>query len=525
MEIRKFLLFAGSFIFVATGCTSGNKNSVEGAEAAAADSIALPVVIEHLPDTVYPSASKVTFIVEVPDTTVSGFIEPLNDLYSSSSSIMTFRQGLKREADFNGRVDSIPTTLEVAWRFDTALDRSDTVYGPWGGGSGWTGQPLYVVWPDSLASKLKASGAVGDEFDGKEIMIGSLCGSVYFLNPATGKETRPSIPVGNPIKGTPSFDPTFNGFLYVGQGTPARRPFGALVVDLFKNNIIDFFPEDPKAQRRWGAYDSSPLRVGRFVFRPGENGSLYKYTVLPDGIRLHSVLRYKVNGAAPGMESSMAIFANYGYVTDNHGNVVCINLDNLRPVWRYTLGDDTDSSPVIVVEDGVPFIYVGCEIDRVARGYANFAKLNGLTGEEVWCLKAEGKRREQGTKHFDGGFYATALPGQGDCEHLIFTNLVKNTSGQNGSFLAINRSDGTIAYELPLKCYSWSSPAGILAPGDKFIVINCDGAGNMYLIDGKSGKVITSARIGKNFESSPLVVGNSVFIGSRGNGIYKVNLK
>lgn len=495
----------------------GMKDSVVVAEATAKP--------RRLPDTAYVSSERVRYVIERVDTVNDEQVNPLADLYADKSSVMTFRNGIRRQGVFAGRLDSVPTRMRVVWRFDTETERADTVFGPWGGGTGWTGQPLLIDWPDSLSRRLRDKWLVTDAFKGKEVIVGTLCGNVYFLNPDNGKMTREPIFAGNTIKGTVSFDPTFNGLLYVGHGTPSRRPFGAVTIDLFKNETVDVFKEDAKAYRHWGAFDSSPIRVGQFLFRPAENGSLYKFYVGEDGPKLHTVMRYKVNGMAPGIESSMSVYGNYGFITDNHGNVIGVNLDTMKPVWHHSLGDDTDASPMVVEEDGEAYVYVGCEIDRVARGHAVFAKLKAETGEEVWKIEPEGQRREEGKKHFDGGFYASPLLGQGDCEGLIFTNMVKNTNGSNGVFLAIDSKTGKTVYELPLRYYAWSSPVGFMTKGGKMIVATGDCSGNLYIIDAKKGEIIAREHIGSNFESSPAVRENFLIVGSRTNGIFKVVLE
>lgn len=480
---------------------------------------------EHLPDTAFLSAARISFKVDRKDTLNDNRISSLADLYAGTSSVLTFRRSIRRQGDFHGRLDSLPSRMRIEWRVDTERDYSDSIYGPWGGGTGWTGQPLYVEWPDSAAEKFKSREVVTPDFDGREIIVGSLCGKVYFLNPDYGSQTRTPIDVGNPIKGTPSIDPSLNGNLYVGQGVPGKRPFGAAVVDLSAGEVSHFFAEDPEAYRRWGAYDSSPLRIGQFLFRPGENGSLYKFTIGQGSLSLHSVLRYRVNGSAPGIESSMAVYLNYGFISDNHGNIIAVNLDTMAPVWHYALGDDTDASPMFVLEDEAPSLYVGCEIDRQGEGFANFVKLNALTGEEIWKLQIEGINKLMYNKYRNGGFFASPLLGTGDCEGLIFTNVVKNTDGLNGSFIAIDRTDGHIVYELPFGHYSWSSPAGFLTADGQMVVVSGDGIGYMRLIAGRTGEILATERIGVNFESSPLVTGNTIFIGSRDNGIYKITVE
>ena len=523
------LHIASCILFLTILNSCGSRSAQRGSDVADSDSVNVErpqrVEMVRLPDTVYESASMVKYSIEVCDADTPGMLASLSDVYNGAPGVFTFRGGPMRQADFHGTVSGEPSDLEIDWTFRTQEDYSETSVGSWGGGTGWTGQPLYVEWPDSCLKRLRASGAVDAGFGGREIRVGSLFGSVYFIDFATGKASRKAIPVGNPIKGTVSLDPTLNGNLYVGQGVPGRRPFGALAIDLFSNEQIHFFAEDAKAQRRWGAYDSSPVRVGQFLFRPGENGGVYKLKAEPGSLKMHSVMRYTVAGTAPGIEASMAVYSNYGFTADNHGNILAINLDTMKPVWAYKLGDDTDATPVLAVEDGIPYLYVGCEIDLQDAGSAKFVKLNALNGKEVWRTMIEGKRMNIGKKHFDGGFYSSALLGSGDAEGLVFANCVKNTKGQNGAFVAMDRKTGNIVYETPLKYYAWSSPVGFLNEADRMFVVTGDCTGNMYIINAKDGKIITSKAIGNNFESSPVVIGNSLVVGSRGNAIFKISLK
>lgn len=482
-------------------------------------------IVQHLPDTSFASAEAVKYNVENPDSAISGKIDNLGNLYADTPGAFTFRKDEMRNASFGGTVKGCPKDIAVDWEFTTAIDDRDTKFGRWGGGTGWTGQPLYVEWPDSCIRRFKQAGTVNANFGKEEIIVGSLSSNIYFINYRTGKATREPIPTVNPIKGTISLDPTLNGNLYFGQGVPAERPFGARVVDLYKHEVTHEVNEDPKALRHWGAYDSSPVRVGQFLFRPGENGTLYKYTVGTGTLKLHSAMRYTVNGAAPGIESSMSVYKNYGYFGDNAGNVICVNLNTLKPVWRYDLKDDIDGTPVVAEENGIPYIYVGCEIDKQKEGFAYFAKINGLDGKLIWESKLPGKRFDIDNKHFDGGYYATALVGTGNCSDLVFCNVVSNLDGQKGDFVALSRKDGSVAYSTRLRYYAWSSPVGFLNEKDELFIFTCDCAGNAYIIDGRKGDIITYKHIGNNFESSPVVHGSSLVVGSRGDKIFKLTLK
>lgn len=505
---------------VGGGCSDNKGRHVVANADAPVDSVE---ALSPLPDTVFATAAVVNFSVEECDGS-DGRLDDLADLYADSPGVFTFRKGAMRRADFGGKVKGTPSKITVDWKFSTDTDMRKTSVGTWGGGSGWTGQPVVVEWPDSLQHIIRSAPGTTAHFGPREVMFGSLASKVYFVNFDTGRPSREPIDAGNPVKGSISLDPTLNGNLYVGQGVPAQRPFGALVIDLFANRITHMVPEDPKALRAWGAYDSSALRVGRFLFRPGENGRLYKYVVKPRGLTLHSAVTYTVGGEAPGIEASLAAYLNYGVTADNAGNVICFNLDNLRPVWHYSTGDDTDATPVIDVEDGHPYVYVASEIDRQAEGVARMSKLDLLNGKPVWERNIPGRRHDIGDKHFDGGFYATPLLGSGNCADVIFANMVYNTDNQNGALLAFSRKTGETLRTTPLRRYAWSSPVGFLNEAGEMFIVDFDCYGRAYLINGSTGEIISTLVAGANFESSAAVVGNKMVIGSRGTDFMRLSV-
>lgn len=527
----KNLLFCALLV---SGCANAQTNN----QSAECDSTALPTdsikteIVEKyqkLPDTQFVSVENFEYEIKIFDTVHNGEIDNLKPRYDNTSNILTFRKNSFRNADFGGKVTGTPKNITVEWTFETDMDNTDTKYGRWGGGTGWTGQPLYVNWSDSLKEKFKStpSANVTQNFNNQEIMIGSLASKVYFIDYETGKKSRTPLEVNNPIKGTISLDPDLNGKLYVGQGVPARLPYGQLTADLFTQTVKNTNMADGTAWRGWHASDSSPLRIGQFVFRPSENGTLYKFYVTDSLEILHSQMKYRKKGSSgPGMESSMSIYMNYGFIADNHGYIVCVNLDCLKPVWIYNNHDDTDATPVIEVEDGTPYIYIGCEMDRQGDlGQSHFAKINALTGDKIWDYTESAKKVKTGSKHFDGGYYATALLGHGDCDSLVFVNYVANDNGQNGYFYAFSKKDGTLKYKTKLNCYSWSSPVGFLNETGEMFVFSGDTHGYVYLFKGQTGEILCSKLLGINFESSPAVIDNHVVIGSRGNKIYKLKIE
>jgi outer membrane protein assembly factor BamB len=316
-----------------------------------------------------------------------------------------------------------------------------------------------------------------------------------------------------------------NGYLYVGQGVPAEQAFGAAVYDLFSHQRISFFDRDPKAWRSWGAYDSSPVVAGGFVFRPGENGTIYKLGA--DGVSVHSLLRYRTkNRGAAGVEASMAVFSNYGFISDNHGNILCINLDRMHPVWHFDNCDDTDATPVLDVEQGRPILYVGSAVDKQGKeGYSHLTKIDALTGEFIWQHPIPCQKIDYAGKLREGGMFSTPLLGRGDCEGVIFANFCGLDSSTAGALVAIDRQSGKILYRTPLHYYSWSSPVAFTDAEGRMYIVTGDVIGYIYLIEAKSGRIIYSKRVAANFESSPVVVDDCVVVGSRGNMIYKFQVK
>lgn len=480
-------------------------------------------VAQSLPDTAYISVDKIDYVVERYDTTTPATVSTFDDLYADAPGVFTFRGSPRRDMPRSGLLDSIPTQVEKVWTFITAYDSRQTSTGVWGGGSGWTGQPLYVEWSDSLMAHQKAlSPALTDNFSPNEIIVGSLSGEVYFIDYNTGKASRKPYATGNPIKGTVSLDPRLNGNLYIGQGIPAEEPIGADVFNIFTHRRISFFGRDSKAWRGWSAYDPSAIVVDNFVLRPSENGTLYKLTADQNDVSLHSALRYRRHGMnAPGMEASPVVWRNYMYVTDNSGLVLCVNIDTMKPVWCFNNGDDTDASPLLVEQAQGAALYVGSELDKQGdMGFCHLTKLDATTGKVIWQNRIPCKKIDYADKLREGGMFSTPLMGRGKCKGLLFTNIC-GMDGQVGSLVAIDSDTGDIRYRTKLDYYSWSSPVALYTREGEMFIFTGDVIGNVYLIEAATGKIIFKKKMAWNFESSPIVIGDCIVVGSRGKEIHK----
>ena len=516
---------------MATACGGQRQGQADGTTqadtATVAGAVHVPTLEElTLPDTLFASAQTLNFVVDNADSAEAP-LRYYDDLYDRNDRVMTFRRNLRRDASFGGRVVGTPDTIEVAWSYDTPFGRAETKFGQWGGGTGWTGQPLYAHWTEAEQDSMRQGGApLTADFGPEEIMVGSLCGEAFFLNFQTGRPSRQPLDLHNVVKGTMSLDPELMN-LYVGQGVPKGEPLGCQAFSLTTHQRGTFF-SDPRAWRGWQAFDSSPIVAGGYLFWPGENGSLFKFERQPGGhLRRVSTLRYRVNGAAPGIESSLCVYRNYGFFGDNHGNIICVNLNTMHPVWHVKNLDDSDGTIVCREEEGTPYLYCACEVDKQGtEGQCRFMKLSALSGEVVWERRIVCNRVDLGTKVLDGGMYSTPLIGSGDCSSMIFANICRNSADPSrGQLTAIDTRDGSIVYTVGYGNFCWSSPVGFLNEQDEMFIFTADANGVVYLIRGRDGQVLCRKPMGANFESSPCVVGNSVVVGCRGTKIYKFTIK
>ena len=208
-------------LLLLAGCT-GKKTPVAETNDSTETEEEIPVEQLFLPDTAYASVGKIQYVVEDEDSTAAP-LKDLDDRYEKREGVYVFRKNLRRDASFSGHVKGTPHEVEIVWEFETAYDTTHTRFGTWGGGSGWTGQPLYAKWtPEQMEQFRKSSPGLTADFSNEEIMVGSLCGKGYFINYQTGKASREPLDLGNVVKGTMSLDPELMN-LYVGQGVP-RQP-------------------------------------------------------------------------------------------------------------------------------------------------------------------------------------------------------------------------------------------------------------------------------------------------------------
>jgi len=451
--------------------------------------------------------------------------------YSEVEGVLTFRGNNMRDSASYGVANIREKKLERQWSFKTS---SST----WGGGAGWTGQPSLIKWPASVKKFMNLEDKYKKNDNFIEVIYASLDGHIYFFDQESGIETRPSINIKNPIKGSVSLDPRGYPLLYVGQGIPEKGAIGYRIFSLINMEQLYFIEgRDPIAYRDWGAFDGAPLinKETDTLILGGENGIFYnvklntyfdektgELKINPKEIKY----LYKIDGNSyQGIENSVAAYRNLVYFADNGGSIQCVDLLTLKPVWIFNAGDDTDASLTIEVEKNIPYIYTGNEVDKQgSKGISCIRKINGITGEVVFQNKYEAMSLI-GEHAVNGGVLATNVIGKKSIGNLVIFTIARYEEFNSGLILAIDKYTGKEVWRYKMPNYAWSSPVDFYDDNGKGYIIQCDSVGNMYLIEGASGEVCFNINLGSNIESSPAIFNDSIVVATRGGEIHCVKVK
>lgn len=465
----------------------------------------------------------------------------LPDRYTELEGIVTFRGDNFRSGAAYGTASVSSKTLTKVWSKSTSgLSDTDGTY--WSG-SGWTGQPLIVKWPEATRKNISAMYDWAREKEGLvEVIYATLDGHVYFYELTSGEYTRDPLNLGFNYKGAGALDPRGYPILYVGSGVDSVNGRSRVkVVNLIDNSVMfEFGHNETFANRGWHMFDSSPLvsaETDQLIY-PGENGILYiihlntKYneqtgelSVDPDNI-----VKWKYNGVRSGsrywlgVESSAAIINNYIFLADNGGNLMCLDLNTLKLVWVQDVLDDTNCSPVVDVEDGHPYIYISTSFHYGWRSYSTaeipIFKIDAETGEIVWrtdytCYTVQ---------DLSGGVQGTIAVGKNKLSDMIFVPVARTPGASSGTLAALKKDTGEVVWEKETSMYSWSSPVDFYDADGNGYLLYCNSGFNMFLIDGKTGEQLDYMNLGGNIEASPAMYGNYAVVGTRAMRTYCIQV-
>ncbi len=462
--------------------------------------------------------------------------------YSDLEGVLTFRGNHYRNSASFGTPEIKEKKLEIIWEQQTSAISAQNSFWP---GSGWTGQPILVHWPENIRNIMNLNPEFKDK-DLVEVIYPILDGNIYFLDLETGKATRPKINLGFSIKGTGAVDPRGYPLFYTGMGLRTNDTAGTStafkyrIYNLINQTELFTFPgNDPVAHRNWGALDSSGVINWQTdtLLQVGENGLIYKIklntefdettgtiSMSPDIVKY----RYKSSYSADqGIESSPAFYRNLMYFVDNGGTLQCLDIHKMEPVWIYNVQDDTDSTIVIEETDDGVFLYTANEVDKrcaggkAAKAPTNIRKFNALTGELIWQYDIDAYYRY----YINGGVMGTPLIGQDDIADRIIVPVCFTGSQLDGKLIALDKETGEEIWVRDLEHYSWSSPVAVKSEDGKTYGIFCDYGGFMHLFDPMTGEDYDKVSLGGNIESSPSVYNDIAVVGSYAQKIFGVRIK
>jgi hypothetical protein len=520
--------------------------------------------IGTLADGVSPSQRKITStIFDDAYNTISSFarsnpiymLNPLN--YNQIPGVLTFRGNNFRNAAAFGLASLTEKTFAQVWQQSVGSLKSSS-WDFWWTGTGWTGQPLLVQWDDDVRQLMNINAEKKAKQDLVEVIYATMDGRIYFFDLDDGQPTRDPIKVGAPIKGTPCVDPRGYPILYVGQGDKNSNVegIGFRIFNLIDQSLLLYKEcSDGHSYRdMWGACDSSPIvdAAADTLVYPNENGMVYTVKLNTSFDRQSGQLsidpqfttyRYKMTGLANfGIESSMSIYGQYGFFSDNSGIMNCIDLNTLSPVWSRQLEDDSDVTPVLTQKDGEVALYTATEVDWQQNIIGNYQgnsyvyKINAMTGAIIWqaTYACWTKNAADYGDDINGGALGTPVVGKKDLAGLVIYSFCMTKGLYSGnSIVAFNEKDGSVAWEYKMNSYSWSSPVDIYDEDGHGYIIIADSGSQLHLLDGKTGEALDVIELTKgsdkknagNIESSCAVFGNRLVIGTRGGAIIGVVLK
>ena len=438
-------------------------------------------------------------------------------------------------------------------------------------GTGWTGQPLIVQWPDEVRPVLGVSETYKTKEGFVEVIYPAMDGYIYFYDLETGTRTRDPINAGVVMKGTACLDPNGYPLLYVGQGIPVENENGLSVAyirvySLITNEEIHRFGGyDYFGERGWQAYDGSPLITNDTLFYAGENGVLYSSKLNTQfdaatgtvSISPERLVKYRYEGAGYsksdsagsrwyGVESSVAAFRNYLYFTDNGGRLQCVDANTYELLFVADVGEDADATVVIEesYDDGTIYLYTASQANTAAAelgtetGYSWHKKIDGLTGEIVWQKQWAAST---GDENNNGGTLATPHVGRGNISNLVIYSMnlavmtgetavddaadpeaTASAGGDSlgGRIVAYDKTTGEVAWSIedPGDGDYWSSPVVVYDENDNAYLIQCDRAGMVKLYDASTSALLYSLDLGSRIDSTPAVFNNYLVVGTRGKG-------
>lgn len=429
------------------------------------------------------------------------------------AGLWTFRGNGRR--DLSG-VGPVPRSKpRIVWRYPSsgglcspsADENGTTVWC----GVGWTGQPNVIP---------RRNGRV-------EVRIGAFDRAYHFLDGATGRRVRPSLPTGDLAKGSATSDPDGFPLFYAGSRDNKLR---VVALDRPRPTVLWSLDSHEGGPVVWNDdWDGAPLVVDGHLLVGGENSWFYvvrlnrsygpggKVRVRPRVLARVPSWDARLLAVRPdrafSIESSVSYHDGIAYFANSAGLVqgwdVRPTIRHGKPprrVFRFWMGDDTDAT-VVVDEKG--FLYAASELERFTERSKRVGQLVKLDPRRprspvVWSVPL----RRVG---WMGKAGAWATPAVDRRTVYVTTNA--------GELVAVDRRTGRVRWRIGLSGHVWGSPVvadGVLVQGD------CSGVLRAFDVraERRRPRELWSVQLGGCIEATPAVWQGRIYVGTRGGALY-----
>lgn len=80
--------------------------------------------------------------------------------------------------------------------------------------------------------------------------------------------------------------------------------------------------------------------------------------------------------------------------------------------------------------------------------------------------------------------------------------------------IALNKANGKVIWHHDMSANSISSPVAVYNSKGRAWIIQADGEGTLYMLDGRTGRTLSTINLGGKIESSPAVYKDILVIGT-----------
>ena len=222
-----------------------------------------------------------------------------------------------------------------------------------------------MKWPKEVKAHMNMTEKAKADDELVEVIYACMDGYVYFLDLRTGEKTRDPLYLGYTFKGAGALDPRGYPIMYVGAGYNSNEGTAKVfVVNLLDCSVMYTFGDNDEFSLRGSLsfFDGSALvdaETDTLIY-PGENGILYlirlntKYDLNSGTLSIDPgrTVKWRYYGTRSstesfwlGMEDSAAIYKGYIFMTDNGGNLMCLDLNTLQLASDVFYRQPSDEKP------------------------------------------------------------------------------------------------------------------------------------------------------------------------------------